>query len=103
MSESKHTSAPWVVDYCAATGRPLGISAPNDAGVPGAVGHIVRLRGIGLPSSEMARANARLIAAAPDLLEACKSAISLLHKLGGHNHDPEYSQLEAAIYKAVLG
>jgi hypothetical protein len=48
-------------------------------------------------------ANARLIAAAPDLLEACKSAISLLHKLGGHNHDPEYSELEEAIYKARIG
>ena len=39
-------------------------------------------------------------AAASELLAACKAAASLLRKLGGTNHDPEYSDLLAAIDKA---
>ena len=35
-----------------------------------------------------------------ELLAACKAAASLLRKLGGKNHDPEYSELLAAIAKA---
>ena len=69
MSESKFTKGPWKVEYSQETGRPLGIYAPNDTGIPGAVGNIVRRNGIGLPSSETAQANAYLIASAPDLLE----------------------------------
>jgi hypothetical protein len=34
------------------------------------------------------------------LLAACKNAASLLLKLGGKNHDPEYSEMLAAIAKA---
>lgn len=46
------------------------------------------------------RATVDLICAAPDMLAACKSAAQLLFKLGSKNHDPEYSELLAAIAKA---
>jgi hypothetical protein len=75
MSESRFTPGPWLVEYGEETGRPLGIYAPKDAGVPGAVGSIVRRNGIGLPSSDTAQANARLIAAAPDLLAGCEAML----------------------------
>lgn len=68
-NESKHTPGPWIVMH-GDNGYPSGISAPGDAGIPGAVGCIVRNGGIGLPSSDAGKANARLIAAAPDLLAA---------------------------------
>lgn len=42
----------------------------------------------------------RLADAAIGLLQACKSARSLLRNLGGTNHDPEYSQLVAALAAA---
>ena len=49
--------------------------------------------------------NARLIAAAPDLLEACKKAVEYLEGIGltqtedGEEH-PEYEMLRAAISRA---
>lgn len=49
---------------------------------------------------EVANSRARLFAASPDLLAACKSARSLLHKMGGTNYDPEYTELCRAIAKA---
>jgi len=50
--------------------------------------------------TDHAEDNARLIAAAPDLLAACMSVRALLIKLGGENHDPEFSEICAAIAKA---
>jgi hypothetical protein len=44
-------------------------------------------------------ANARLIAAAPDLLEACESARDVLHALG-QNFGGSFEQIERAIAKA---
>ena len=44
-------------------------------------------------------ANARLIAAAPELLEACKKAAEAFHE-GGDYFVPEYVALRAAIAKA---
>lgn len=76
-SESKHTPGPWIVMH-GDNGYPSGISAPGDAGIPGAVGCIVRNGGIGLPSSDAGKANARLIAAAPDLLAALEPLAALL-------------------------
>ncbi len=54
----------------------------------------------GTNNFEVAKANAKLFAASPDLLAACKSAHALLRKLGGTNHDPEYSELASAIARA---
>src|SRR5690348_2840787 len=78
---SAHSSGPWVIQFGGDGRVPVGISAPKDAGVPGAVGCVVRTNGIGLPSSPTALANARLIAAAPDLLRALKDAERLLNHM----------------------
>jgi hypothetical protein len=67
--DTKHTPGPWEVRCGQETNRPRAIVAPNDTG-PGGVGSIVRWNGIGFPSSPAAQANARLIAAAPDMFMA---------------------------------
>ena len=69
---AQHTPGPWVVVWSPKTGRPVGIDAPNDADIPGAVGGVVRQNGIGMPGSALGCANARLIAAAPDMLAALR-------------------------------
>ena len=49
------------------------------------------------------KANACLIAAAPDLLAACKAALARLDRLyddGTGEHSPAYLQVKAAIAKA---
>jgi hypothetical protein len=54
----------------------------------------------GFASIEKADANARLIAAAPDLLEACRSAI-LLAAWAGKSALDVYQMLDSAIKKAT--
>jgi hypothetical protein len=48
------------------------------------------------PTREMAQANARLISAAPDLLEACKIALNAFE----HNYAIDWAVLQSAISKA---
>lgn len=99
MSEARHTPGPWFVDYDE-DDRPVGITAPNDLSIPGAVGHIVRRNGIGLPSSETAKANAHLISAAPDLLGACRDALDFCEAvLARYAIQELYTNLELAIAK----
>lgn len=83
--KSKWTPGPWIIswenDY---NPRPIGINAPGDKDVPGRVGCIVRKNGFGFPTSKTARANAYLIAAAPemhDALEAQSQAIDYLFEM----------------------
>jgi hypothetical protein len=64
----QHTPGPWEVEY-GKQGWPRGIKAPHDMDVPGGVGNVVRWNGIGFPSSPTAKANARLIAAAPKMID----------------------------------
>lgn len=107
MSEVKHTPGPWVLEYFGADGierkdaQTVVASYEGRHGENGeAIAEVFRwAAGNNSPHPE-ARANADLIAAAPDLLAACKSAANLLHRLGGANHDPEYSELLAAIAAA---
>ena len=70
---SGHTPGPWEIRY-AANGCPYTITTTasgNFDKMPGRVGsQILRWGSFMLPSSAEARANARLIAAAPELLEA---------------------------------
>ena len=70
---SKHTPGPWEVKR-SRSGYPYRIYAPNaDDHRNGAVGRdVTRWGAFSLPSSKEAEANARLIAAAPDLLEALR-------------------------------
>jgi hypothetical protein len=79
--DTKHTPGPWEVRCGQETNRPRAIVAPNDTG-PGGVGSIVRWNGIGFPSSPAAQANARLIAAAPDMLEALQEIADGLANTG---------------------
>ena len=71
MSESKHTPGPWEVHKMTSTYQ-IPIWAESkwigniDAGI----------------DADIAEANARLIAAAPELLEACKEAFGVLTEPG---------------------
>jgi hypothetical protein len=84
MPQAKHTPGPWVADGVC-------INGPD-----GMIGEC----GFGLRGDPEMQANARLMAAAPDLLAACERAKECLDKFGldwlGKGPDP----LEAAIAKA---
>lgn len=69
---SKHTPGPWEVRY-AANGSVHGIVSRGQESIPGGIKHIVYQAGIGMPASDEGKANAWLIAAAPDLLAAAKA------------------------------
>lgn len=94
MSEtlvSKYTLGPWSITDLGKSkrGNPLDASLNGPNGLP--------LMFIPFTSSEQV-ANARLIAAAPELLEACRTAIaqlSSLHPLG------EISRAETRILAAI--
>ena len=64
MSGVKHTPGPWKIDFGYPRGLPGGISTMN-GGRP-----VTRFNTFARPTSPEALANARLIAAAPELLEA---------------------------------
>lgn len=89
-----HTPGPWVVLYTK-LGAAYGIEAPGDKGVRGAAGCVVRWSGIGIPSSETGKANARLIAASPDLLAALKEVVAIADR-----KTDEFDRARAAIAKA---
>jgi len=90
---SGHTKGPWCIKY-SRSGYPYQIIAPNENDkAPGRVGKsITRWGAISLPSSDEAHANARLIAAAPDLLEALETI--------ANTHANPVSVARAAIAKA---
>ena len=81
MSESKHTPGPWTIERC-------GIDLPeNDVLI---VGHpnssdmsVIRTIGrlFSYDRPEVNKANARLIAAAPELLDACKAQHEAIDRL----------------------
>ena len=90
MTEQKHTPGPWnlvppnelpwALEDCGRPGeKTLTIIAENGYGVLSIPASITD----GYPKSGVAMANARLIAAAPELLEAAKEVISLLEEHGG--------------------
>jgi hypothetical protein len=82
MSDAKHTPGPWVADGCVVN---------YDAQLP-AIAVCVR------HNAEW-EANARLIAAAPDLLDALCVAADYLNG-NGWEGDPRMVPVEAAIAKA---
>ncbi|MFN3731329.1 hypothetical protein [Comamonas testosteroni] len=77
MSEAKHTPGPWE-----ATGNLVRSPMHQPEGLPRGV-QIVECRdGYFLPHTEEAKANARLIAAAPELLEALQEFDDAMKEAG---------------------
>jgi len=90
---SKHTPGPWKVEH---RGYKYIVSKSRD-------GYITRdvCRMDGSTMAAFAQeANARLIAAAPELLEALKDALQLLEVYGGDFEEATRNQARAAIAKA---
>jgi hypothetical protein len=110
MSKAKHTPGPWIVgDQRRRDPGCILIHTSSGESIASAW-NLMRPDGSG-PDTPM-EANARLIAAAPDLLAACKSAMELLDGLGGADvlgdffaarADDESAKLMAAIAKAEGG
>ena len=116
---SRHTPGPWTVipDEFPEHGNISGINVYAEGFPGGAVAKVStgKCSATGshthLPCPGEAEANARLIAAAPDLLEACKRATCVLDELTGIKWDgpggkarqayaEEIKTIEAAIAKA---
>ena len=93
LPEIKHTPAPWFIDSSATS---LDIFS-SDAGVLVAV---VRRSLLSSHLDPTARANARLLAAAPELLEALQEIICADCR-GWEELDPLLSKARAAIAKAT--
>jgi hypothetical protein len=96
--EAQHTPGPWVVTYNSG-GYPAQIMAPNGDTGPGGITSVTRWNAISLPSSIQGFANARLIAAAPDLLEALEN----LENDNGAIPQHAWALAQAAIAKATGG
>ena len=101
MANATHTVGPWVIRLNG-KGQPIGIESRADCHVPGGVGAIVRRNGIGFPSSFAALANARLIAAAPDLLAMCKTLADELNRNGVDNRIPDAYPLDRSVSAGAL-
>lgn len=94
----KHTPGPWTV-RCSSKGYPYQIEAPNGSRGPGGITCVTRRAAISFPTSTEGQANARLIAAAPDLLEALEAAFEM--HVSQH---PKWEAIaRAAIAKATGG
>lgn len=80
---SKHTPGPWRNDWWCAMTRGQAINHTKISIVAGPLGQVLaQLEGA---PSDLRTANARLMAAAPELLEACREAhAALLHMATQH-------------------
>lgn len=86
--EAKHTKRPWLFDgECITTESGLAVIAT-----------VERDQGVG----QEAEHNARLLCAAPDLLEACNQVL-LASEDGGDMNDIDWNGLRAAVAKAAGG
>lgn len=94
-NRTQHTPGPWIQDR-SCEGRTVVANDPN-----GIAFNLAHLPG----EHPMQEANARLIAAAPDLLEACKPALEMLdcaemERMKLRGKAKTIRQLRAAIAKA---
>jgi len=91
----KHTPAPWIADN--GDSELWGIFQKQDCN---GIAYLCEPNGELLRENE-AEANAHLIAAAPELLEACKQALRTLEARGVDIYsDPRYLLVKQAIAKA---
>ena len=104
---SEYTPGPWHVD----PEDEFSFVSENQGW--GGIGFVHNEPAENKPLMEMARANARLIAAAPELLEVCQKAINVLNGSGigylGINADENYvyqqdpiNMIEQALFVAIL-
>ena len=114
LAKYRHTPGPWMVVLNEA-GAPSHIEAPRASDQqPGAVGtKIIRQGSLVLPSSAEGQANARLIAAAPDMLDGIMggaqiSLPDLLDYLAENNGESQSAEFvlalrqRAGLMRAVL-
>lgn len=87
----KHTKGPWKVDKVFGL-----IMGPKQEEVAAIHSGTVA----GCQNLEVSNYNARLIGAAPELLEACQAVMQWLEDYNGHMGVPQMKQLRTAIDKA---
>ena len=78
MEEPKYTPGPWTI-YKGNEGHPVIHSPTNERNAGGGIIGIAQTKTVG--SFEIEKANAHLIAASPDLLNACKWAEDALSEM----------------------
>ncbi len=102
---TKHTPGPWEV-VRTPNGYPCQITATaGDPRKPGGICDVTRWASISVPSSAEGEANARLIAAAPDMLAAlkdCRAYLAGFMNVKAHGNGPivALAAADAAIAKA---
>jgi len=95
---TKHTPGPWAVGRAFMWHQREFLTIHHDGKVKPPVAHVIdRAAGVGLDDED--RANAYLIAAAPELLEACRKAEEWLS--GWASADPYIDVIRAAIARAT--
>ena len=101
MATRTHTPGPWSIRR-SESGYPYQIVADESHGNrPGGISNVTRWGPFCMPSSKEGEANARLVAAAPDFLAACKLAKDRFDQLGLDWLGIELDPLTAAIAKAT--
>ena len=100
MSAPAWTPGPWTV-YYTPDGRPHQIDALNGRKGPGGITSVTRWGGIMSPSSEEGKANARLIAAAPDLAEALANLRRICSDIPAVERNPKFAEANRAALAAL--
>ena len=93
-AKATHTPGPWsIVNWGEATDHPYIVPAKENPETQ----RESKICDVYNPESE---ANARLIAAAPELLELCKEAVEVYYDAGLDNTDHVVKRMKSAIAKA---
>ena len=82
MSDTKFTSGPWVVDFGGTIGHVKSVAENEYANTPTVARYDIGIPGV---SESEQYANAQLIAAAPELYEALKQAVTSMQDAGYPN------------------
>ena len=90
MSGAAHSPGPWIAVHCADDGGEFSIHAANGIHVALSIG-----------GTKSEAANARLIAAAPELLEALRGLMKLDEELSSEGAIEALDKARAAIAKAT--